>query len=106
MIDHELHATWRARLEEQQTSGLSAAAWCREQGIPDHQFYYWKKKFAPESKTPSAVEWTPVVLIGDKESDQAGDRGITIRVGSVSIAVQPGFDEALLIDVIKVIQAC
>jgi len=40
MIDHELHATWRARLEEQQASGLSAAAWCREQGIPDHQFYY------------------------------------------------------------------
>lgn len=110
MIDHELHATWRARLEDHRVSGLSIAAWCRKKGIPDHQFYYWKKKFAPkdgDEKTPTAVEWAPVVVADEPEpTEPTQDYGITIHVGHAFIAVRPGFNEALLTDIIKVLQSC
>lgn len=107
MIDHELHARWRDRLEDQRTSGLSIAAWCRQHHIPDHQFYYWKKKFSPKDQGEQVVEWVPVVSTDiDKPESAHRDHGITISVGTVSIAVQPGFNEALLLDVIRVLQAC
>ena len=110
MVDHELHATWRSRLKKQQVSGLSIAAWCREQGIPDHQFYYWKKKFARETtgqQSPTALEWAPVVVADEPEpTESSPDHGIAIHVGHASITVQPGFNEVLLTDIIRVLQSC
>jgi hypothetical protein len=40
----EAWARWRALLAEQQQSGLSVVAFCRERGLRDGQFYDWKKR--------------------------------------------------------------
>lgn len=37
-------AMWQQRLDNWQHSGLSSAEWCRQQQLPEHQFFYWKRK--------------------------------------------------------------
>jgi hypothetical protein len=40
----ELWAKWRALASEQSQSGQTVAAFCRDRGIRDSQFYDWKKR--------------------------------------------------------------
>jgi transposase-like protein len=35
---------WRERIVAQQRSGLSARRFCKEQGIAEHLFFYWRKR--------------------------------------------------------------
>ncbi len=46
MSSDDLRSLWEKRLAEQQISRQSIAAWCKEQSIKDHQFYYWRKKLS------------------------------------------------------------
>ena len=41
----ERRELWRRRITEQQTSGQSARAFCREQHLNEHAFYTWRKRF-------------------------------------------------------------
>ena len=36
---------WRERIEAQQHSGLSVQQFCKEQGLNNPSFYYWRKRF-------------------------------------------------------------
>jgi hypothetical protein len=42
----ELSAVWRNRLEVQRGSGLSIAAWCKQEGVSAWSFYAWRKRLA------------------------------------------------------------
>jgi len=35
---------WRQRIEEQESSGLSIRAFCREQGLKEPAFYGWRQR--------------------------------------------------------------
>lgn len=49
----ERSAVWRERLRAQQASGLSIAAWCKQEGISAWSFYAWRKRLAePEPGAP------------------------------------------------------
>lgn len=49
----ERSAVWRLRLQAQQASGLSIAAWCKQEGVTAWSFYAWRKRLAePESCAP------------------------------------------------------
>lgn len=45
---------WRGVLARQAASGLSAAEFCRRDGISNCQFFYWKKRLSrpPGSRAP------------------------------------------------------
>jgi hypothetical protein len=53
---------WASHLEAQARSGLGVAAYCRQAGISEWSFYYWRKRRAAASGTlvpqsqPSFVE--------------------------------------------------
>lgn len=50
---------WSELLQAQQASGLSMAAFCREQGIRGKSFYYWhRKRVAPASAGSAFVRVT------------------------------------------------
>ncbi|MEQ8819900.1 MAG: helix-turn-helix domain-containing protein [Sumerlaeia bacterium] len=52
---------WQAAVDQQMVSGLSAAAFCREQGLSYQSFISWRKRFATEGR-------------GDVEHDRQGGR--------------------------------
>lgn len=45
---------WKNLIFEQMDSDLSIPAWCRQKGIPLHNFRYWHKKLFPKSLKGSA----------------------------------------------------
>ncbi len=47
---------WRGMLLEQQASGQSIVAFCRERGLREWQFYNWKKRLRPPTESFVAVE--------------------------------------------------
>ena len=88
---------WQERIESFQASNQSVRSWCREQQIPEHQMWYWLRKFKrQEQKTilnTSSSRWLTV------EPNSAS--GISLCIGSVTIEIQRGFDPIVLLGVIR-----
>jgi hypothetical protein len=43
--DSALEQRWRDRIEECRQSGMSAQAWCLQNGLKNTSYHYWVKKF-------------------------------------------------------------
>jgi hypothetical protein len=85
---------WTEKLAAWSDSGLSIAAWCRQDGAGYHQFLYWRKRLEP------------------RLSEGAG-RFVTLRVNQstlrlecsgMMIHIEPGFDRMLLTDLLTVLK--
>ena len=95
----EAWAKWRGVVAEQQHSGQSIAAFCRQRGIGAPQFYAWKKRLHQAERD----QFLAVRLAGGGEP--AAGRTIEIRLGcGRSIVVEPGFDAAHLRAVLAVLE--
>lgn len=88
---------WKERIQAFRDSGLTRRAWCREQGIPEHQLHYWLNRIKNLDKAaePATNRWVGL------EKASLDDTGITIQVGELSLAVKRGFDHHVLVDVIR-----
>ena len=109
---------WSRLLADQRSSGLSMAGWCRSQSIPFSTFDYWRQQLAPISSTRKAdspqknnpaPEWLSVAITGDPSGPTPSFKTVSdvlsLRVGKVTIDVVPGFNSALLLDVLCVLEA-
>ena len=59
---------WRQRIAQEETSGQSIRAYCRELGLKEHDFYGWrqrlrKQSFALVETKPSEQTVPPIELI-------------------------------------------
>jgi hypothetical protein len=98
---------WKARFDAWKSSELSVAEWCREQGLKDHQMYYWIQKFEQESLedgAPSNTQWL-TVNVKNEPSKQVGQEPVFIHFDSISVEVRPGADMVLLSDVVHVLKS-
>ena len=102
---------WQSRVAEYESSGLTMRAWCERNGFRDGQLRYWLKK-ARETGfiEKSGTSWACVDLVDDGVSissetgaDVTLTSQVTIRVGAATIEVHPGFDSALLSEVLRVV---
>ena len=51
---------WRARISEQERSGVSVKQFCAQQGITEQSFYHWRKRLQrPASMRFALVEAEP-----------------------------------------------
>ena len=69
---------WRQRVGEQESSGQSILAFCRERGLKEHSFYGWRQRLRKQNtpvrfalvETKSAAETVPpielMLLSGDR----------------------------------------
>ena len=48
MTRHERRLMWQERVDQYRASGMSVAAWCRENEVSEQQMYYWLRKFRSE----------------------------------------------------------
>lgn len=53
---------WRLLIGEQQTSGLTARAFCKRDGISESQFYAWRSKIAAREIGPPEVDSPPQLI--------------------------------------------
>jgi transposase-like protein len=117
----EAWAKWRGLVGEQSQSGQSVAAFCRERGLRDGQFFAWRKRLRDaEAARPSgddlslgtraarfvAVEVAPEGAEGTRLAPVVRGGAIEVRLrGSRSLVVEPGFDAQHLRALLSVLEA-
>lgn len=90
-------ADWSELIKDYQASGLSAAAWCRENNLKPHQLHYRLDK--AKGKKKAAPKWLPL------ESAKPETESIKIKIGPATIEVNPGFNPSLLAAVVRTLQS-
>ena len=99
-----LAAMWRVRIERQQRSGLSIAAFCQKQGLAMGTFYAWKRRCQAGQQKPTAgakVEGAPdtvptrihserfvqIPVLSDSPIEVCFTDGTTVRVPVGQLAI-------------------
>lgn len=82
---------WERAVAEWQASGLSGAAWCRQNNVNYLQFLYWKDRFP--AKAPEFVE------VDDRQEKS----GLVLECNGVQLHLENDFNEALLARVISIL---
>lgn len=96
-----LRQEWEQRIADYKASGQTQTKWCEANGISYHQFVYWKKRIKDQHKEKANNSWVPVII---EETKPTQFDSLLIKVGSVSIEVNSGFNSTLLTEVIKVLK--
>jgi hypothetical protein len=101
-MDPEKQELWKERMEHYEASGLSGKRWCEEQRVSEGQFWYWKKKWKESLKEEGvSTNWAALVV-----ADAALQKtGLTVRIGTAEIEVQPGYDATLLQNVVRTLMS-
>ncbi len=89
---------WQERIKAFQASAKSVREWCRENGLGTGGVYYWLKKLG-EVDGPATSNWVSVDV--NLETTGKPNEGLLVRIGQVTVEVQPGFNHNLLRDVIS-----
>ena len=84
---------WRQTIAAQQTSGQTAAVFCRERGIPAWKFWYWHKALSidrvADNRSAGFVEMR--VTASCETAAQ-----VWVEAGRWRICITPGFDPETL----------
>jgi transposase-like protein len=51
----EVREGWKQRVADQEQSGLSVRAYCKQQGLGEHSFYQWRKRLRTEAPVSFAL---------------------------------------------------
>ena len=113
MLKSEKRNAWAARIADCSQSKLTIREWCAKHGVTERQLWYWRRQLQQKSavsSTPSrgtgpaqemeSVEWAPVQIAPESACEVGG---IAVHVGCARIEIRPGFDHALLSDVVSVL---
>ncbi len=96
----EAEAKWRGLISEQEQSGKTVAAFCRERGVPASQIFAWKRRKREQASSGFVqLEVAPV------QEQIARRSGIEVRlIGGRSLVVEPGFDATHLRALLAVLE--
>lgn len=103
----KIEARWRALIAEQQNSGQSVAAFCRERGLRDGPFYEWKKRLRPPEESPFvAVEIAAAETLESRTPATpvpSAPMEIRLRRGR-GLLVGPDFEAGHLLRLLRVLE--
>ena len=105
MKHSELRQEWEQRLAEFSASGQTAKAWCEQNQIKPHQFFYWQRRLrSVESDAASQpVRWMSLDYDFQPTTLETGSK-ISVQIGRASIQIEKGFDPDLLLEVARLLQ--
>ena len=92
----ELEATWRERIAEFRSSGMTVSAWAQAHQVSEYQVYYWVRKLrsTQAGSGASGARFVPVTVKGLE--GEAGPAALTVKVGAFALEVRAGCDMELL----------
>ena len=100
---------WRGVLAEQASSGLSVAAFCREQSISAPSFYAWRRKLRDAEVSASGPQdgasggqFLPVEIATSKPTSLVR---IVLPHG-VSVEASSGIDQEVLLHIVQSLGGC
>lgn len=78
MKEDEVIQKWREHIRVWRASGETLASYSRNQGIKDHQLWYWKNKLEPKEATSKFVAIGSTVTV--KDTMELTIRGVTVKL--------------------------
>lgn len=92
---------WEDHLRAWQTSGSSQAGYCREHGLSDKSFLYWKKRLNSARVAVSLVEVPRLEAL----RTVSPSRPLRLMIGNrYGIEIERGFDEQTLDRLLRVLE--
>ena len=90
---------WKSVLDRWRESGLSKAAFCRENGIRPWQFHYWCRRLAePEPLNDGFAR---------VQCAEFGGTGVRVRLPSgLTLELAPDFDPEVLVRFLRAAASC
>ena len=88
---------WRARVRAWEASDLSVAEFARRHGLSASALRYWTSR----RKRPVAPQFLRLVPKAPTAPPAAATPPLVLEVGAARVLVAPGFDPALLRDVVR-----
>ena len=93
----------RAVLDELGASGLGMQVFCRRYGVGRQRVRYWQRRLAASEGVTEAPVFLPVRVVTPRLA--VADEAIEVVVrGERTVRVRPGFDRALLLRVLEVLE--
>jgi transposase-like protein len=104
MTKTELRKEWEARVAAYKASGQSASAWCAANNLKPRQLWYWLRKHKNIETAPAVKpsQWLSVE-VSELKPNSAQGSALLVRVGQATVEVKPGFNPALLSDVVRIL---
>ncbi|KYH31213.1 IS66 family insertion sequence element accessory protein TnpA [Neomoorella mulderi] len=106
MTKAERQALWETQIAEYQASGQSVREWCTShEDVNPKQLWYWLRKYKDQDGIARGKtnRWLPVEITEQTSIEQGNN--LLVKIGPVNIEVRPGFDPALLSQVVRVLVA-
>lgn len=96
----EYRKQWEARVAEFRASGQSVTEWCKERDLKPHQLWAWLRRFKPANELvdPMQSKWVAIEIGRPGMLDSTDE--LLVKVGKAVIEVKPGFNPALLAEVV------
>jgi len=116
---------WQTAIQQWQSSGQSVRAFCRQEGLKESAFFFWRRELAlqdradaasppppsckrktssPVEPTGAAARFLPVQVVAGHDPRRAGDIEIVLGSGR-AVRVPPQFDRQTLADLLAVLEA-
>lgn len=87
---------WQTQIRIWKKSGLSQNGYYSRNTLRASQFCYWKKKLSSDNQ--DTIKFVPIAVERAKDIEQhdAGDSGLTISLGQISIKLTNDFSPSVL----------
>jgi len=97
----EYRKQWEERVADYHSSGQSVTEWCKDRGVKPEQLWAWLRRVKPADKPAGLVpsKWVTVEI--GSPATFATNNGLLVKVGKAIVEVKPGFNPALLTDVVR-----
>ena len=89
---------WTDQISEYRQSGESLVEWCEKNDVKLHTMKYWLRKQSPVVSEKSETAWVSC-LVEENSKDT-----ITLKIKNVEIEVMSGFQEELLLKVLRTLE--
>jgi transposase len=93
---------WRRLIRQHERSGDSIKAFCQSQGVSQPAYFAWRKKLALGKRTNTQPDFVAVQLAPNTPVPASGIE--IVLNGGRRVRVEPGFDQQLLSDVLRVLE--
>jgi len=101
MIRHpDRYEQWAEVVKHQETSGLSVATYCRQEGIKTWKFFAWRRRV--RDRDQSSGEFVPMSFRDETEGVASG---VAVVVGRVRLELSAGFDESELRRALRIVES-
>ena len=91
---------WRTRISAQEQSGISVKQFCKQQGITEQSFYYWRKRL----QTTTATRFALVEAEPRRGTAEHAAMELVLTTGE-RLRISAGVDAATLRQVLEALRA-